>query len=79
MLEPITLTAPSSWASWLINGDATDLSMADYEMSGEWLDRIGLGFPVSAEDAGFIWNHDAFKECPFGADCQTYTFLVSRD
>lgn len=41
-----------------------------------WIAREGCGLPVSCEDAGFLWHHDAFREMPFGADCQDYIFLI---
>lgn len=74
-LEPLSATAPSQWASYLINGDASDMAPGDIAACDAWLEREGLGLPVSCEDAGFMWRHDAYLECPFGSDCQTYTFL----
>lgn len=71
------ITAPSHWASYLINGDASGMDEADIEACDAWIAREGLGAPVSCEDAGFMRRHDAYLECPLGADCQTYAFLRS--
>lgn len=70
-----TATAPSSWASYLINGDASGIDDVEKAQADAWVARKGLGMPVACEDAGFCWHHDASDESPFGADCQTYIFL----
>lgn len=76
-LEVLTATAPSHWASYLINGDDSGLEPEEKAAADAWIDRHqDWGMPVSCEDAGFMWRHDAYAECPLGADCQTYTFLV---
>lgn len=75
-MRTIEATAPSHWASYLINGDASGLSDDDERQADAWIAREGLGMPATCEDAGFCWRHDAFNECPLGADCQTYVFLV---
>jgi hypothetical protein len=68
-------TAPSAWASYLINGDASGLEDSDIAQADEWLDWVGMGSPVDCVDVGFCWRHDAFNVCPLGADCQEYVFL----
>lgn len=75
----LAITAPSAWASYLINGDATGLCMQDIEQADSWIERQGVGLPVACEDAGFMWKHDAFTECPLGADCQTYLFIIREE
>jgi len=72
--EVVELTAPSDWASYLINNDASGISTLDKKRADEWVARVGLGAPVSCEDAGY-GRHDAWVECPFFADRQTYSFL----
>ena len=79
MLKPFTATAPSHWASYFINGDDSGMSAEDISQADAWIEREGMGAPVSCEDAGFLWRHDAFKECPLGSDCQEYVFLVPAD
>jgi hypothetical protein len=68
-------TAPSIWASYLINGDESSLRATDKAQCDAWVESLGYGPPVDARDAGFIHHHDAYAECPLGADCQRYTFL----
>jgi hypothetical protein len=69
-------TAPSSWASYLINGDDSGMEPQDKEACDKWIASLGHGSPCDCEDAGFMWYHSARVFCPFGADCQSYTFLV---
>ncbi len=69
-----TYTAPSAWASYLINGDFSGLDEADLEAARAFVQWVGSD-PVSCEDAGFRNTHDAWQFCPLSADCQTYTFL----
>lgn len=78
-LHLATATAPSHWASYLVNGDDSGLDPAEKAAADSWIAREGLGLPVSCEDAGFIWRHDAARECPLGADCQEYQFLIRAD
>lgn len=75
-LQVIERLAPSAWASALINGDYSGTSPDDELHMEAWLKRENLPAPVACDDAGFIWRHDAFAECPLGADCQRYTFLI---
>jgi hypothetical protein len=72
-------TAPSHWASYLINGDASGMEADEKSACDRWLARINMGGPVDCEDAGFKGHyHDAWYETPLGADCQTYTFMVPK-
>ena len=75
-LRPYRRTAPSSWASYLINGDASGLHPADIAAADAWIESLAFGSPVSCEDAGFVGYHDA-REFALATDCQTYDFLVS--
>jgi hypothetical protein len=74
-MELVKYTAPSSWASYYINGDASDMHAADVHAADEFLAWVGCGPPIDCEDAGFSWHHDAHRFLPLGADCKTYTFL----
>ena len=68
-------TAPAYWASYLINGDDSGIDYEAKKQADAFIKRIGMGSPVSCEEAGIIRHHDAFWECPMMAECQTYTFL----
>lgn len=73
-IETMECTAPSAWASYLVNGDASGLEDTDIEQCDAWLAAMPDWFVVSCEDAGFMRVHDAYPHCPYAADCQTYTF-----
>lgn len=75
-LRRLTITAPSHWASYLINGDDSGLDPEEKAACDAWITREGVGMPVSCDDAGFCRHHDAYNEMPLGADCQDYVFLV---
>jgi hypothetical protein len=73
--EVHTYTAPSCWASYLINGDATGISDDDRAEADKFVAHvvaaIGNGFPVDCSEPDFMWRPD------FGmaGDCCTYSFL----
>lgn len=69
-----TYTAPSHWAPYLINGDASGLDEGERQAADDWIEAMGCGVPVSCEDAGFCRFHDALEESPYASDCQRYTF-----
>lgn len=75
MLTPYEFTAPSAWASYFINGDATSLEDDEIAQADAFLEWVNMEWPVSCDDAGFMHRHDAYEFCPFASDCQTYTFL----
>ncbi len=76
-MNTIKIIAPSFWASYLINGDASGMSESERKVCDAWLDQETLGNPpVSCEDYGFCHSHGASWFFPYGADCQEYTFLA---
>ena len=70
-MKTTTLTAPSHWASYLINGEQGDLHESELDLIISWLESQGMYdkrnqsgpiHPVSCgEDAGFMWRHDAIN------------------
>jgi len=75
-LEIVTGTAPSYWATYLINGDDSGLELDDKAQADQFIAWLGA-WPVGCEDAGFMWTHDAMRVCgTLAADCQTYSALV---
>lgn len=79
-LHPVTATAPSAWASYLISGDESGLASGETAIIDEWLTATSGGLsPIGCEDAGFIQWHDAFAVFPYDSDCQTYTFLIESE
>ena len=58
-----------------MNHDASGLEPGEEQAILEWLSTEGLPFPVSCEDAGFRWRHDA-SNYSLAGDCQLYAFLV---
>jgi hypothetical protein len=73
-MQLATLTAPTAWASYLINGDASGLEDAEVTTINVWLTAEGVGYCVNCTDAGFLSHHDA-SGFALAADCQTYTFI----
>lgn len=76
MAHIVRLVAPSYWASYMINADSSSLEPEDIDMIDHWLDVQKLGYPISCEDAGFQWHHDAYTLLSQGADCQEYLFRI---
>ena len=74
-MNTVTFPAPSAWASYLINGDDSGIPGEDKAQCDAWLENLGMGAPLCCSDAGFIWHHDAYAQCPLGADCQYYAFF----
>lgn len=74
-MQIYTLTAPSHWASYLINGDYSGLEINEPNDIRAWLSTYGLTPEncVDCEDAGFKWKHDA-SSYALASDCQLYTF-----
>jgi len=76
-LHTVTATAPSAWASYLINGDSSGIDADDISAADSFADWLGAR-PCDCEDAGFLRYHSAAQFMPLGADCQLYTALVAR-
>ena len=72
-----TYTAPSHWASYLINDDCSGLDDDDIIAADKFISWLRLGAPVDCtDDVGFMTFHDARPYSPLAADCFTYTFLL---
>jgi hypothetical protein len=69
-------TAPSAWSPYLMNGDASGLDDVDRQWCDQWIKSVGLGLPITSENAGFCKRHDAFAYYPLAAECRRYTFMV---
>lgn len=76
-LSSVSGTAPSAWASYLVNGDASGISEEDIAQANAFAAWMG-GPIVGCDDYGFTSRHDAIRFGALGADCQTYTALVSN-
>ncbi len=77
-ISTVEITAPSHWASYLINDDASGLEDDEQAQCDAWIEAEGLGAPVDCKDAGFIHYHGARQFCPLASDCCTYTFIVRQ-
>jgi hypothetical protein len=71
----LKLTAPSYWASYLINGDASGLNAVEKLACEDWRKNEGIFEVLDCEDAGFIWRHDA-ERFALACDCQTCAVVV---
>jgi len=80
MIKTFTATAPSYWASYYINDDASGLEDDEIKAADAFFDYLAKNVPnlscVDAASDDFIDYHDAFDFYPYGSDCSTYTFLV---
>ncbi len=66
---------PAYWASYLIYGDASDMSDEEQEACDKWLESLGGNRAcVSVEEFGFQHRHDAFAFLPYAAECSNYLF-----
>jgi len=69
------MTAPSYWASGLINGDWSGLSDVERDAALAWEENLpGVIVDVS-EESDFMRHHDA-SQYALAADCATYTIAV---
>lgn len=77
-MNTVELTAPSSWACYLINADCSGMEDDEISACDAWLKAEGVHRfnCVDCKDAGFMRWHDASRHYPFAADCSTYAFLV---
>lgn len=77
-----TYTLPAIWASYLINGDASGLTIQEQRQADDFLTLRKLEWPVNCGDVGFRWCNDAHDmggSAALGQECAQYTFLVSSD
>lgn len=74
-VKTVTVTAPSHWAAYLINGDSSGFSYsndeADEKACYEFEEKYGSC--VEAVEVGFLTSNDAGT---LAADCSEYTFIV---
>lgn len=78
-LVSVSATAPSHWASYLVNGDGSGLEPDEADAAEKFVDTCLRGImPVSCVDAGFIAFHSARSAgvVDYAADCQTYISLA---
>lgn len=73
-----TLTAPSHWASAIVNHDYSGLEGGDAGALNTFLALNGLSFSdcLTCKPVGFQWHHDA-ADLTGGADCHAYTFRLA--
>ena len=78
-IEVLTFTAPTYWASAIINGDGSGLvASGEQEDVNAWLESLLPAYIVSTNDgddgegAGFLRWHDAEPFMPLAADCSYY-------
>ena len=71
-------SAPSHWASYLINGDSSGLDEFDIKSADQWVRFLRMGDPVDCVEDGFRHWHDCQAQgfYPYAADCSVYTFIA---
>jgi len=75
-MQTESLTAPSFWASAIVNNDYSGLEPDEVGALNAWLAENRLSFRdcLTCEDAGFMRRHGAFNQFPYAANCMTYIF-----
>lgn len=74
-------SAPSAWASYLINGDASGLDEAERAEADAFIEWVGLAAPVDCEALGFCARSDAASApgvSDLAGDMHAYAFLEQR-
>lgn len=76
-LKSYTFSAPTHWASYLVNGDSSGMDDVDIAACDEWLEHVGMGAPVDVEEIGFMKYCDARLSGCIAYACYAaeYTFL----
>lgn len=78
----VVLTLPSSWSSYLVNGDASgmedELNDPDHPLTLQDIDDLVEGEVVDCRDAGFVKYHDGRSIQPLAGDCQDYLIDMRR-
>jgi hypothetical protein len=79
-IRHFTVTAPSHWASYYINDDASGLTDDEIKAADKfavWLARNEPNLAcIDIGDEEFIHYHDAFDFYPYAADCSPFKFIV---
>ncbi len=65
-------TAPSCWASYLINGDASGIDDSDVKEADAFIESVNLGAPVGCSDESEFMSRPDYGDA---GDCLTYSFL----
>jgi len=74
-MKTLSVFAPESWASAIVNLDYSGLSDDDRKNLNTFLTQQGLSFSdcLDCKEAGFMWRHDA-SNLTGGATCCEYVF-----
>lgn len=71
-----TYTLPASWASYVINGDASGIEDDEVIVIDAWLNKVQPGIPTSCSDEQFFSWHNDGPTPNIGGDCLEYEFIV---
>lgn len=70
------LVLPSSWVSYLINGDSSgmgeELSDPEYPLTLKEIDDVVKGWVVDCREVGFVRHNDSCGLQPLAGDCHQY-------
>lgn len=77
-MNPHTITLPTFWASYLINGDASGLSESERLAIEDYLGReeIPRGAFVDVGEARFTWHYQLYGGSCAGGEVSEYTYLA---
>lgn len=78
----VVMTLPSSWASYLVNGDSSgmedELSDPEHPLTLKEIDDLVEGEVVDCREHGFVKYHDAYCLQPLAGDCHQYLIDMRR-
>jgi hypothetical protein len=73
-----SLTMPSFWASYLINGDDSGLTASEKRACDSYCDANGVTNVLDVDEPFFSWYYDFHGGDAKGGDLARYTVTLSR-
>jgi hypothetical protein len=80
-MNTVDLTLPEAWSSFLFYGDTSNLSSWELDIIYLTLKHFGVNYqiPLTSEEVGFRWTHDATAWGIGGSECQSFRFPIDKE